>query len=465
MNNLSLTPRAIRFRRFSGKAYAAFCSMHREVTIGRVCARIANLELLKAGRSVLLCAAAFVGGIMYADEPQEREEIPLDISQLSLSEVQVVAQRAEVQSASYRLIHTLSAVEIAELPVRTVSDLLRYVPGLDVRSRGAKGSQADVSMRGGTFDQVLVMINGVNLTDAHTGHYSLNLPIDVSLIERIEILQGTSASLFGLNAFSGAINIITKQQSPTEGHKLYARMTAGTNELLNPAFSARVNKGDWYLNTSVDYTHSNGYSAPRPTDKEKIALANTDLEVANVYLQTGYNKVHSYLDIQAGAQYKDAGAGMYYGFGSQDQFDATRTVFGSANYTHMWGAFSLDAQAMYRANYDRYEWHRGQRLYGNFHFAQNAAANIRAHYASKIGRTTIGLEVRNENIHSTNLGDTVHADGQVPNVEGFNKNDVQVLNLVKGCNRLNVNYFAEQSFFWNGLSAYPETGIRCMVIT
>lgn len=440
------TPCALRFRRFSGKAYAAFCSMHRHVTIGRVCAQVANLEMLKAGRAIALCAATFVGGIMYADELPEGEGMPwTDATELSLSEVQVVAQRAEVQSQAYRLVSTLSAPEIAQLPVQTVSDLLRYVPGIDVRTRGANGSQADVSMRGGTFDQVLVMINGVNLTDAHTGHYSLNLPVDVSLIERIEILQGTSASLFGLNAFAGAINIITK--SDQDAIKL--RLTAGMNNLVNPAFSGRWHKNEWYLNTSVDYTHSGGYYAPRPTDKEQTSLNNSDLNLANIYLQTGYRG----LDIQLGAQFKNAGAGMFYGFGSQDQFDATRTAFASATYSHTWGAWSIDAQAMYRANYDRYEWHRGQRLYGNFHFTQNTAANIQAHYASRIGRTTVGIELRNENIHSTNLGDTINPTGQVPNVKDFSLKDVRVLDLVRGCNRLNVNYFAEQSFIWNNLSA------------
>lgn len=446
------SPRALRFRRFSGKAYAAFCSMHRVVTIGRVGARIANLEMLKAGRAIAVCAAAFVGGIMYADEPQAGEGGALtDIEQLTLSELQVVAQRSEVQSASYRLVSTLSADAIAQLPVRTVSDLLRYVPGIDVRTRGANGSQADVSMRGGTFDQVLVMINGVNLTDAHTGHYSLNLPIDASLIERIEILQGTSASLFGLNAFAGAINIITKsdQDAVNSVSSVSVRLTAGMNNLVNPAFSGRWHKKDWYLNTSVDYTHSGGYYAPSPTEKEQTALNNSDLDLANVYLQTGYRG----LDIQLGAQFKNAGAGMFYGFGSQDQFDATRTAFASATYSHVWGAWSIDAQAMYRANYDRYEWHRGQRLYGNFHFAQNTAANVQAHYASKVGRTTVGVELRNENIHSTNLGDTINPTGQVPNVDGFDLKDVRVLDLVRGCNRLNVNYFAEQSFVWQNLSA------------
>lgn len=444
MQKKLLKQRICRFRKFTGKAYAAFASLHREVTIGRVASYVTDMEMLKQGRQVASVALLLMAGLTYADEATGIDEPPVD-RQLSLQEVLVVSEKAAVQSEAYRLVTRISHDEIEALPIQTVADILQYLPGLDVRTRGAGGAQADVSMRGGTFDQVLIMINGVNLSDAHTGHYALNLPISTDLIERIEVLQGTSANLFGVNAFSGAINIVTKK----EGDEMVLRMTSGMNDLINPAFSGSWTKGDAHVNASAEYTGYRGYYAPNPSEKEAKALDNTDLRMANVFLQTAWRG----LDIQAGAQYKDAGAGMYYGFGSQDQFDATRTAFASASYSHRWDAWTLEAQASYRANYDRYEWHRGQRLYGNFHFSQNAAASLKAHYASRIGKTSFGLELRNENIHSTNLGDTINPDGQVPNVAGFELKDVRVLDLVKGKNRLNLNYFAEQSFFWHDLSA------------
>lgn len=440
---------AIRFRRFSHRAYAAFASMHREVTIGHVSRSICDMELLKSGRTAVLCGVVMTSGFALADESNDGLTADDVRQQLSLQEVLVTAEKAEVNAQAYRLITTIRAEEIESLPITTVADILSYLPGVDIRTRGANGAQADISMRGGTFDQVLVMINGVNLTDAHTGHYSLNLPISPLLIERIEVLQGTSANLFGLNAFSGAINIITRQSMSQTPCSATARLSAGMNGYVHPELAVRANKGDWYLNTSADYSHANGYQAPNPSEKEATACANSDYRIANIYLQTGWRG----LDIQMGAQYKDAGAGMYYGFGSQDQFDATRTAFGSATYTHRWGAWRLDAQASYRANYDRYEWHRGQRKYGNFHFTQNTSASLKAHYASRIGTTTAGIELRNENIHSTNLGDTINPNGQVPNVDGFDLKDLRVLELVRGQNRLNINYFAEQTFNYNNLNA------------
>ena len=449
-----LKQQGIRFRQFSHKAYAAFCSLHREVTIGRVAAYMTDLEMLKSGKSIAVSALLLFSGIaaVEADEGVPKDSVPLEAQQLSLQEVLVVSHKAEVNSEAYRLITQVSQAEIEALPIQTVADILQYLPGVDVRTRGANGAQADISMRGGTFDQVLVLLNGVPLSDFHTGHYALNIPVSTEMIERVEVLQGTSANLHG--AFSGAINIVTKTTPPQPSpqgreHDLTLKLTAGMNGLVNPEVAASIQKDEALFNLSAEYSRAEGYYAPRPTEKEATACRNSDFQLANIYFQTRWRG----LDVQAGAQWKDAGLGMGYGFGSQDQFDATRTAFASGRYEHRWGAWRLDVQAAYRANYDRYEWHRGQRLYGNFHFAQTASAALSAHYASKIGTTSFGVSVRNENMHSTNLGDTINPDGQVPNVADFPLADVRVLDLVKGGNRFHTNYYAEQTFYYAGLSA------------
>ena len=457
----------IRFRQFCHKAYAAFCSLHREVTIGHVAGYMTDLEMLKHGKSVAVAALCglFFSPVMADDGSLgTADSVPLGNQPLSLQEVLVVAHKAEVHSEAYRLITQVSHAEIEALPIQTVADILQYLPGVDVRTRGANGAQADISMRGGTFDQVLIMLNGVSLSDFHTGHYALNLPITPSIIERIEVLQGTSAHLHG--AFSGAINIVTKQtpsnsEAQTNSNRgvssqTILKLTAGMNGLAHPEIAASFSpplpnrEGErLHINIAADYSRAEGYLAPNPTEKEEIACRNSDFQLVNLYFQTRWRG----LDVQVGAQWKDAGLGMGYGFGSQDQFDATRTAFASAKYEHRWGRWRLEAQAAYRANYDRYEWHRGHRLYGNFHFAQTASASVAAHFASRIGTTSFGAGIRNENMHSTNLGDTINPNGQVPTVEDFPLSKVRVLDLVRGGNRFHVNYFAEQSFYYAGLSA------------
>ena len=360
-------------------------------------------------------------------------------AQFSLQEVQVISQQTEIHSQAYRLVTQINSDVIAALPATTVADLLETLPGLDIRTRGANGAQADVSMSGGTFDQVMIMLNGVCVSDAQTGHYAMNIPIPLSAIERIEVLEGAAASLGGGNAFCGAINIVTRQmtnhQSPIPSDRAawqritndtyHVGMQMGMNRFAKAELTGGWRRNEWRVLASADYAHSNGYYAPNPTDKETTALQNSDFNGANVYLNATWRG----LEMQVGAQYKDAGAGMFYGFGSQDQFDATRTAFGSVRYMHNWGKWSLDALAAYRANHDRYEWHRG--TVSNRHLTQNATAALRAHYASSIGKTTVGVEARNENIHSTNFGDH---------------------------NRLNIHYFAQQTFHVQHFSASLTAG-------
>lgn len=405
--------------------------------------------MFKSGKSISVVALLLFSGIAAAEvnEGISKDSVALSAQQLSLKEVLVVSQKAEVNSEAYRLITQVSQAQIEALPIQSVADILQYLPGLDVRTRSANGAQADVSMRGGTFDQVLVMLNGVPLSDFHTGHYTLNIPISTELIERIEVLEGSSANLHG--AFSGAINIVTKSKKGIQKKDLALKLTAGMNGLVNPAVAASIPMNEALFNVSAEYSRAEGYYAPRPTGKEEKALQNSDFQLANIYFQTYWKG----LNVQAGAQWKDAGLGMGYGFGSQDQFDATRTAFGSAKYTHRWNTWRIDVQASYRANYDRYEWHRGQRLYGNFHFSQTASAAISAHYSSQVGVTSFGVSVRNENIHSTNLGDTINPNGQIPNTADFELSEVRVLDLVKGGNRFHTNYYAEQTFNYAGFSA------------
>ncbi|MBQ7530342.1 MAG: TonB-dependent receptor [Paludibacteraceae bacterium] len=429
--NLFFRRRRLRFKRLSRKGYAAFCSMHREVTIGRVRGAVANLELLKAGKAAVLAillmtpaSLAFAsdqGGC--ADSADETEAVGVSVAtadtaqsqssvhrQFSVQEVLVVADKAELQSNTYRLVSTVSRNEIAALPVTTVADIFQYLPGLDLRKRGANGAQCDLSMRGGTFDQVQVLLNGIPVNDAQTGHYSLHLPVSPMLIERIEVLQD-------------GVNIVTTAPQPVAVSRLplALKLAAGMNGFCQPSAAGSWQSGEWQVNASAEYSRSDGYYAPAPSDKEREALVNNGCRWANIYLQTRWRG----LDVQVGAQYKDAGAGLFYG-GSTDQSDATRTAFGSARYKHHWGAWSLETKAAYRANYDHYEWHRGQPAGSNTHLLQTAAAGLQGAYISWLGTTTAGIELRNENIRSTNLGDT---------------------------NRVNLTYFARQTFHYDRLNA------------
>lgn len=113
-------------------------------------------------------------------------------------------------SKTGRNITVITSKEIAQLPVRTPDELLRFLPGIDVQTRGALGAQSDISMRGGTFQQVLVILDGLRLNDPNTGHFSGYIPVVLDEIERVEILKGASSGIFGSDAVGGVIYITTK---------------------------------------------------------------------------------------------------------------------------------------------------------------------------------------------------------------------------------------------------------------
>lgn len=116
----------------------------------------------------------------------------------------------EKVSRTGRNIFVINGDRFTGLPVHSLDELLRYLPGIEVQMRGPAGSQSDIVLRGGTFQQVLVIIDGVRVNDANTGHFTSYIPISPAEIDRVEILKGASSAIYGSDAVGGVINIITK---------------------------------------------------------------------------------------------------------------------------------------------------------------------------------------------------------------------------------------------------------------
>lgn len=153
-----------------------------------------------------------------------------------------------LSSKTGRNIVVIKGEQFAKLPVNSIDDLLRYVPGIEIQARGPMGSQSDIVLRGATFQQVLVIIDGVRVNDPLTGHFSSYIPIAPSEIERIEVLKGASSAIYGSDAVGGVINIITKTFANTRQRKeVTAQLAAGEYGLFN------ANAGGLYSNgkTSV----------------------------------------------------------------------------------------------------------------------------------------------------------------------------------------------------------------------
>ncbi|HET7897325.1 MAG TPA: TonB-dependent receptor plug domain-containing protein, partial [Flavisolibacter sp.] len=152
-----------------------------------------------------------------------RNRILAGTAVLVLSGLQVKAQQNDLDpvtisagmnpiraSQTGRNLVVIKGEKFAKLPVHSVDELLRFVPGIELQARGPFGSQSDLTLRGGTFQQVLVIVDGVRVNDPNTGHFTTNIPLAPGEIDRVEILKGAYSALYGSDAVGGVVNIITR---------------------------------------------------------------------------------------------------------------------------------------------------------------------------------------------------------------------------------------------------------------
>lgn len=161
--------------------------------------------------------------------------LPAQVKDLD-SIVVTASLRAEHEKETGRNIQVVRGEWLRGLPATSLDEILRYLPGVEVQQRGPQGSQADILIRGGTFQQVLILIDGVRLNDPLTGHFNGYIPLHPSEIERIEVLKGAAASIHGSDAIGGVIHVVTKTGAMSvQGtrHRYSAGVEAGAMGLRN----------------------------------------------------------------------------------------------------------------------------------------------------------------------------------------------------------------------------------------
>ncbi|WP_221412103.1 TonB-dependent receptor plug domain-containing protein [Dysgonomonas sp. ZJ279] len=365
--------RAYRFKRFVRKGYGAFNSMHRLVNIGVVVGCV--LTIVPSATT----SAQSIGG----EEQQKVMEKELD-------EVMVTASRIEMPiNQTAKLVTVISKEQIAQAPVQSIQDLLVYVANIDVIQRGGHGVQADISIRGGSFDQNAILLNGVNLSNPHTGHYSFDIPINLSDIERIEILHGPSALVYGSSAFSGGVNIITKKALDS---KAFANVESGMHKLRGIEVRGATQIGATSNSLSVGYNSSEGY------------IANSDYDIYNMLWQTRLKfKGESKLDLQLGYNDKKYGANTFYSPAFPNQYERTSTYMGSLK-GEFGSALKIIPILYWDRHHDQFDLVKDTDYGRNYHRNDTYGANLIFMYRSKLGATSLGGELRREDIMSSNLG-------------------------------------------------------------
>jgi len=313
-----------------------------------------------------------------------------------------------------RILTVIDKSEIKSSASQSIDQLLDYVAGVDIRQRGTNGTQADISVRGGTFDQVLVLLNGVNITDPQTGHFNLDIPLNISDISRIEILEGSSARVLGPNAFSGAINIVTEN---SDKKSVTAELTGGSFLTLGQAISGHFQVDKILTFGSISHSSSNGYIVSKNTlltppnytsslySSETSYGGNTDFNILNGFLHSSLKTEEAgKFDLQLAAQMKDFGENGFYSLKYPNQRESNQAFFVSLDWIKTLGKFTMTAQASWREHHDRYELDHLTPAGFKYHLTDVIDGKISGIYNSALGKTTVGLTARNEHIYSNSLG-------------------------------------------------------------
>ena len=418
MNQKSLVRRTnhvLTFKKFGRKGYSIFQSLHKMVRIG--CLSISYLLFAipaNAERNMMIAGHDSINSM----------------KDVEIEEVVVSAQRAPVAfSQVARIVKVIGKEEIQSAPVQSLQDLLRYAMDVDVRQRGGLGVQTDISIRGGSFDQVLILLNGININDPQTGHHSLNLPVSFDAIDRIEILEGPASRIYGPNAFSGAINIIT---GSSDTSNLKGRLTGGQYGYVDGGLDGTIVSGKVRNFISVDHRSSDGY------------IRNTDFKLTDLFYQGKLVTKGGLLDWQAGQTDRGFGANSFYTPAYPDQYEHVKTTFASIKLESN-GKIHLTPSLYWRRNQDHFELFRYPDLIpswyttDNYHLTDVYGVNLNSWFVSILGKTALGTDFRSENIISNVLGTPLVKPIPVPGEGGhfFTKSD----------SRSNFSLFAEHTVY------------------
>ena len=393
------------FRHFGNKGYSLFSCLGREV----VCSVLSVATLTYASAESV------------STKPVVSDSVSTTTArEMMLDEVSVTGSRAPLtKSQAARMVTVLDRQQIAQAPVQSINDLLKYAVGVDVRQRGAIGAQTDVSIRGGNYEQITILLNGVNICDPQTGHNAFDFPVDISDIVRIEVLEGPAGRVYGTSSLVGAINIVTKTALPSTLHAeggSYGYAQVGGRVALNGKTSHSL---------SASYTRSDGYS------RNKAGRLNADYKGGKAFYQGQYEDDDVRLNWHAGMSVRDFGSNTFYGAKWDDQFEHTLKTYTAITAENKQGRFKLKPTIYWNHQNDRFELFRdAPDIYPyNYHRTDVYGVNLNSHFDWALGRTAIGAELRNEDLVSGNLGEplsrTHHIHGTYRDYEyGLNRTNM-----------------------------------------
>ena len=409
---------ALKFTQFSNKGYALFSCLGKVVLVGVL--------------SVPTLTYAKADGVSTDTDKVDSTTWKTN-REVVLDGVEVTGSRAPLTlGQAARMVVVLDRDQIAQAPVQSVNDLLKYAVGVDVRQRAPLGAQTDISIRGGTSEQITILLNGINICDPQTGHNAFDLPVDISDIERIEVLEGPAGRVFGTSSLLGAINVVTKMPKQTSAD---VHAEGGSFGYLSSGVRGNWLYDKWNNQVSGSYARSDGYS------RSKDGGLNAGFEGSKLFYQGQYEDDALRVSWHAGVRTKGWGSSTSYAtpkWKADNQFEHTDKIYTAIQAETKQGTFHFHPSIYWNQSRDRYEGYHGQPdlMKYNYNRSNVCGVNLNSYFDWVGGRTAFGAEFRNEDLVSGNLGEPLHTP---VHIHGTDRD------YTLGLNRTNMSFHLEHN--------------------
>jgi len=391
-------------------------------------------------KKLLLSILIFNTFVTHSNAQESEDEIKLD-------EIEILSSpRIEIESSQNSIsVVSISREEIQNSTATNLSELLQQIAGIDIRRRGVEGMQADLYIRGGSFDQTLLLIDGMKVEDPQTGHHTMNMTLPLEVIEKIEIIKGAASRIYGQNAFTGAINIITKRDIE---NNISLDLSGGSFDQKRAAVTMQRKLKNSDLLINYNRKESEGYRY------------NTDFKNDEFFIKSSFKiKDQKISAIGAFNERKFGANGFYASSAAIDQYEETQASIVGLSTVYKKDELIIKPKLYWKRNQDMYVYLRQDpSVYRNLHISNKVGVEINASTPNAIGNLGIGLDLSKVSLSSNNLGDR---NRTMLNI--FIEQKIQFQNekidLTPG---IAITYFSDvstrlkyQNNFFNNLFFYP----------
>lgn len=280
---------------------------------------------------------------------------------------------------------TVTPIRGQDLLFNSFVDVLKLDPSIDVRQRAPNGVQADVSVRGATFAQALVLLNGRRVNDPQSGHHNLDLPVPLEGLETMETLRGSGSTLYGSDALGGVVQF---RAVPPESTEIKLRGALGNFGVNQERVSAALVRGRLMEHLTASRDFSTGFAPGR------------DYRNLSAWSATQWKSKTGVTAVDLGYADKPFGADQFYG--NYNSWERTKTWFAGARQTFGQAA---EAAFSYRRHSDLFILYRDRpQVFRNDHIGESWQASLRRQDRVKAASIYYGLEGYGDDVDSTNLG-------------------------------------------------------------